>query len=164
MQQALTEVSNILWRERRLLELLVFKLEEEQLVLAAGRSRWLPHATREVETVLAQLKRLELERAIQVEHLAGVLGRAGNPSLRELATSAPAPWDNIFSEHRRALMELAAEIDGVAKANRDLLSRGQQATREALAAIGEIELDTYTPTGSSTGERTNTARLIDEAM
>ena len=38
---ALSDVSNILWRERQLLELLVFKLEEEQLVLAAGRSRWL---------------------------------------------------------------------------------------------------------------------------
>ena len=36
---ALSDVSNILWRERQLLELLVFKLEEEQLVLAAGRTR-----------------------------------------------------------------------------------------------------------------------------
>ena len=33
---SLSEVSNILWRERQLLELLVFKLEEEQLVLAVG--------------------------------------------------------------------------------------------------------------------------------
>ena len=41
---ALSDVSNILWRERQLLELLVFKLEEEQLVLAAGRTRWLAHA------------------------------------------------------------------------------------------------------------------------
>ena len=38
---SLSEVSNILWRERRLLELLVFKLEEEHLVLASGRTRWL---------------------------------------------------------------------------------------------------------------------------
>ena len=49
---SLTEVSSILWRERELLELLLFKLEEEQLLLAAGRSRWLGHATREVEMVL----------------------------------------------------------------------------------------------------------------
>jgi len=51
----LSEVSSILWRERQLLELLLFKLEEEQLLLAAGRTRWLPHATREVDRVLAQL-------------------------------------------------------------------------------------------------------------
>ena len=39
----LSDVSNILWRERQLLELLLFKLEEEQLVLASGRARWLSH-------------------------------------------------------------------------------------------------------------------------
>ena len=53
---ALSDVSNILWRERQLLELLVFKLEEEQLVLAAGRTRWLAHATREVENVLGEIQ------------------------------------------------------------------------------------------------------------
>ncbi|HEX4777551.1 MAG TPA: flagellar protein FlgN, partial [Acidimicrobiia bacterium] len=54
---SLSDVSNILWRERQLLELLLFKLEEEQMILAGGRTRWLPHATREVETVLGELKR-----------------------------------------------------------------------------------------------------------
>ena len=33
------DLSNLLWRERELLELLVFKLEEEQLLLVAGRAR-----------------------------------------------------------------------------------------------------------------------------
>ena len=63
---SLSEVSNILWRERQLLELLVFKLEEEQLVLASGRTRWLSHATHEVETILGEIKRVELERAMAV--------------------------------------------------------------------------------------------------
>ena len=58
---SLSEVSNILWRERQLLDLLVFKLEEEQLVLASGRTRWLSHATREVETILAEIKRVTPE-------------------------------------------------------------------------------------------------------
>jgi hypothetical protein len=71
---ALSDVSNILWRERQLLELLVFKLEEEQLVLAAGRSRWLAYATREVENVLAEIKRIELERAVQVADAGRELG------------------------------------------------------------------------------------------
>ena len=38
---ALAELSNVLWRERELLEMLLFKLESEQLVLAAGRTHWL---------------------------------------------------------------------------------------------------------------------------
>ena len=41
----------------------LFKLEEEQLVLAGGRTRWLAHATREVEMVLEQIRRTEVMRA-----------------------------------------------------------------------------------------------------
>src|SRR5947208_14865166 len=81
----LSEVSNILWRERQLLELLLFKLEEEQLVLASGRSRWLSHATREVEMVLAEIKQAELARSIEVDAAAAELGLEASPSLRGLA-------------------------------------------------------------------------------
>jgi len=45
---AASELSAQLWKERELLELLLFKLEEEQLLLIAGKSRWISHATREV--------------------------------------------------------------------------------------------------------------------
>lgn len=159
----LSEVSNILWRERQLLELLVFKLEEEQLVLASGRSRWLAHATREVETVLAEIKRVELDRAVQVQAAAAELRLSDAPSLRELCEAAPEPWNKIFEEHRRALLELAQEIDSVARANRDLLTRGQQAAREALGALSEMEIEAYTPTGAA-AERSAALRLIDEAI
>jgi hypothetical protein len=108
---SLSEVSNILWRERQLLELLVFKLEEEQLLLASGRTRWLSHATREVETVLAEIKRVELERAMAVVGASRELGLSDTPSLRELAAVAPVPWDGIFGEHRRALLTLAQEYE-----------------------------------------------------
>ena len=162
-QQQLAQVSNILWRERQLLELLTFKLEEEQLVLASGRTRWLSHATREVETVLGEIKRVELDRAVHVESLTRALGLTEAPSLRQLADSCPAPWNRIFDEHRNALLEAAHDIDAVAKSNRDLLSRGQTATREALAALGEIEIDAYTPTGAS-AERSLGMRLVDEAI
>jgi len=85
---SLTEVSSILWRERELLDLLLFKLEEESLLLAAGRSRWLGHATREVEMVLAEMKRAELGRAVEVEAVAVSLGLDPSASLRELAAHA----------------------------------------------------------------------------
>jgi hypothetical protein len=159
----LNDVSNILWQERQLLEMLVFKLEEEQLIMAAGRTRWLAHATREVEAVLAEIKRLELERSVEVEALAREMGMETAPSLRELATLVPTPWDKIFGEHRQALLETAQEIDSVASANRDLLTRGQQAAREALATIGQIEIDSYTPNGAPS-DRGMSLRLIDEAI
>jgi hypothetical protein len=159
----LSDVSNILWQERQLLELLVFKLEEEQLVLAAGRNRWLPHATREVETVLAQIKRVELDRAVTLSGVARELGLSDGPTLRELTEITTPPWNGIFAEHRRALLGLAQEIDSVAKANRDLLQRGQTATREALAAIGEIDIEAYTAAGTAT-DRSLALRLVDEAI
>ncbi len=43
---AASELSAQLWKERELLELLLFKLEEEQLLLIAGKSRWISHARR----------------------------------------------------------------------------------------------------------------------
>jgi hypothetical protein len=160
---ALNDVSNILWRERQLLEMLIFKLEEEQLVLAAGRTRWLSHATREVETVLEELKRAELDRAIEVESAAKELGLSTAPTLRELAELTPVPWNKIFEEHRRALLETAQEIESVARANHDLLSRGHQAAREALATVGQVEIDSYLPTGAAAAGSIG-LRLIDEAI
>src|SRR5262245_7400463 len=145
---SLSDVSNILWRERQLLELLVFKLEEEQLVLAAGRSRWLTHATREVENVLAEIKHVELERAVQVADAGRRLGLSGAPTLRELAALTAPPWDGIFAEHRRALLGLAQEIDAITKSNRELLQRAQRAAREAIAAMGEIDIDAYDARGA----------------
>jgi FlgN protein len=160
---ALSDVSNILWRERQLLELLVFKLEEEQLVLAAGRTRWLAHATREVENVIAEIKRIELERAMNVADAGRELGLSGSPTLRELAALTAPPWDGIFGEHRRALLTLAQEIDAITKSNRDLLQRGHQAAREAMAAIGEINIEAYDAHGTLP-DRSLALRIVDEAI
>ena len=120
---ALSDVSNILWRERWLLELLVFKLEVEQLVLAAGRARGLAYATREVESVLGETRHIGLERSVLVAGTARELGRSGSPTLRELAGFSPPPWDGIFAEHRSAMLTLAQEIDSVTKSNRALIRR-----------------------------------------
>ena len=131
---ALSEIYNILWRERQLLELIVFKLEEEHFVLASERSRWLLHATREVETVLAEIQHVELELAMAVAGSTGELGTPDAPSLRELAAIAPPPWDGIFAEHRHALLRLAHEIDAVTASNREMLQRGLLAAGEVLGA------------------------------
>jgi hypothetical protein len=158
----LTEVSNILWRERQLLELLLFKLEEEQLLLAAGRSRWLAHATREVETVLSEIKRVELTRAAEVEALAVSLGLAPTASLRELSEVAPAPWNAVLEDHREAFLTATQEITSLAKDNRELLSRGYQAARQVLTSLDDNRVETYSPAGLTTNR--TTTRLVDEAI
>ena len=160
---SLTEVSSILWRERELLDLLLFKLEEEQLLLAAGRTRWLAHATREVEMVLAEMRRAELGRAVEVEAVAASLGLPPGVSLRELAEVAPAPWGSILREHRNAFLKATEEISALAKHNKDLLAAGYHSARQSLLSLSEPEVTTYTPNGQSVHSARG-PRLLNEAI
>ncbi|RZS91398.1 FlgN protein [Motilibacter rhizosphaerae] len=159
---SLAGVSSTLWRERELLELLLFKLEEEQLVLASGRSRWLARSTKEVEMVLEEVRKAELLRAVQVDAAAAELGLPSGPSLRELAEAAPEPWRGLLLEHRQAFLTATAGIQAMADMNRELLTAGFRATREALLGFGD-GTETYTAAGApvSVGRYT---RLVDEAI
>jgi hypothetical protein len=160
---SLTEVSSILWRERELLELLVFKLEEEQLLLANGRARWLTHATREVEMVLGEIKRSELGRAVEVDAVASALGLPAGLSLRELAESVPAPWNDILRQHREAFLALTDEISTLARTNKELLGAGFRTARETLLSLGEQDVTTYTPDGQSVSKNRG-PRLLNQAI
>ena len=132
----LREVSDILWRERRLLELLQFKLTEEQLLVAAGRVRWLPSATREVELIMIELQRAELTRAVAVDELAIDLGLGPNASLGELAAAAPDPWNGVFDRHRHALDMAVQEVNDLADQSHRLLACKVDDIRAALEQVG----------------------------
>jgi flagellar FlgN protein len=147
----LADLSSILWREREILELLLFKLEEEQLILASGRGRWLAHATREVELVLEQVRGTEVVRAAEVEVIAAQLGLGPAASLAQVAAATSAPWSELLREHRDALLMLAAEVSGLAGANHDLLTAGQRAVRETM--VGAVE-----PSGRD-GAKVRTSQL-----
>ena len=158
----LSEVSNILWRERQLLELLLYKLEVEQLLLVNGRTRWLSAAAREIEDLLEAIKRAELARAMEVETLASDLGLPANASLRELADSAPAPWKHILEEHRTGFIASTQEIVALSDSNRELIVKGQRDVHEALNWLGESQDETYAADGNSV--RHTAARLIDRTL
>jgi hypothetical protein len=161
----LREVSAILWRERHLLELLLFKLDEEQLVLAAGRTRWLPRATREVEMVLEEIRQTELERAVEVSRVAIDLGLPSSASLRQLAEQAPEPWRGMLAEHRQAFLTLTDEITNLVQANRELLARGQKAVRDVLASIGDSRVEVSAGYGARPAViEPGRPFLIDEAL
>lgn len=156
---SLSDISNALLREQGLLEMLLFKLEEEHLILAAGRTRWLTFATREVEAVLAEIKRCELIRATLVAALAPSLGLGANPSLRELAEAAPEPWDFVLDQHRRSFLEIADDIGTQAHANKQLLNRGAAATRGLLERAARER----TP-GRGGARGSETSFLVDQAL
>jgi hypothetical protein len=135
----LADVSTILWRERQMLEQLLYKMGVEHLVLAAGETRWLPQATEEVELVLESIGRAELLRAMAVREVGEQLGLGGAPTLRELIPAAPPPWDAVLQEHRTAFMDLTAEIEEMARTNRELIQRGAAAVRALLDSLGALE-------------------------
>lgn len=155
-------LSLVLWRERELLEVLQYKLEVEQLILATGRSRWLMQAAREVENVLETIRETEVLRAVAADDAAATLGMTSNPSLSALADAAAEPWDTIFAEHRDAFIAVTREITELADINRDLVSAGYRSARETLLSLGD-SADGYTPDGSAMVEPTR-HRLVDRSL
>lgn len=153
---SLSDISSALMREQSLLEMLLFKLEEEHLLLAAGRTRWLAAATREIEAVLGEIRRCELVRATLVEAEAPKLGLGRNPSLRELAEYAPEPWDHVFGQHRASFLAIADEISAQANTNKQLVARGSAATRDLLERAAQER--------SATSRSGKTAFLVDQSL
>lgn len=160
---SLTDVSNILRRELELLELLLLKLQQQQLLLASGRTRWLPHATRAVEMVLREVRRAELVRAVEVDAVAVSLGVPSGVSLRELAEVALPPWGGILLEHRNAFLAVTDEISVLVRADKALPAAGRRTARESLTAHAEPE-DATRSSGGQSVPRSRGLRLLDEVI
>ena len=159
---AMEKLSLVLWRERELLEELHYRLEVEQLVLASGRSRWLAHATRDIDALLATVRETEMLRAVAADEAAAASGMSSNPSLAALAEAADEPWTTIFTEHREAFVSLTNDITTLADSNRHLISAGYRSARETLMSLGE-SVDGYAADGSATAEPLRN-RLVDRSL
>lgn len=157
------ELSALLWRERELLELLTFKLEEEQLLLTAGKTRWLQHATREVEQVMERLRTAGLARTVEVSTLASRWGTDEDATLRDLVANAPdGAWSDIFAAHLQAMSELTAEIRQLRDVNEQFLRTATRSTQETAAGMG-AEAGTYDAHGLS-GTAGSPARVFDTIL
>ncbi len=146
------DLSSVLWRERDLLELLLFKLEVEQLVLTSGRTHWLAIAAKEVEGVLQDIRDIELLRAMAVDTLAAELGLEPNASLNEIAFASEEPWRAIWLDHREAFTTVATQISEMSQSNRVLLTAGYQAAQATLLSMTE-KAATYGADGSMGADR-----------
>lgn len=133
---SLPDLAAVLWRQREMLEDLIYRLECEQLLLAAGRTRWLARATAEVEAMLGELRVLELQRASASDLACHEVGLPAGATLEELAAAAQPPWSAVLVEHRNALLTLTGELSALAETNRHLMTAGFEAVESALARIG----------------------------
>jgi len=157
------KLSQILWRERELLDSLLFHLEVERLVLMAGRTRWLVRTADDVERVLQSLRETELLRSIASDEAAALLGLGHSTSLRSLAESLHEPWQSIMTDHRDAFLLVSREIAALAESNRELLTLGLRSARETLMGLGEEGVQGYRPDGAAVLDR-SPRRLVDRSL
>ena len=156
------KLSQILWRERDLLDTLLFKLEMERLVLGSGRTRWLARAAREVEMILELLRETEILRAVAADEAASSIGLTSNPSLRALAEAVDEPWRTILLEHREAFEVVSREVTALAETNRELLTSGLRSARETLLSL-EQQAEGYRPDGAAVVAQ-SAQRLVDRSL
>jgi flagellar biosynthesis/type III secretory pathway chaperone len=157
-------LSTLLWREQELLDLLLFKAEEKQYLILTGKTRWLARIAHEIEVVLDQLRTLEVERAAATEAIAVRLGVGANPSLRQLADAAPAPWNDLLAKHHEALLVLVTDLRSLSDANRELIEGGLAAIGDALLQVKAPSAGTYGNTGRNTDDGSHRAVTLDGAL
>jgi hypothetical protein len=161
----LTTLSGVLWFEREQLENLLFRLESQRLLAAAGGFEWLLRASEEVEAALTGVSEAELRRAVEFDTVAHQLGLAPGPSLLTIAAAADEPWRQLLTEHQRAFSTLAARIQQVADASRGLVESAQAVTDSVIAGLRGVDADdapTYTDTRRSRHPRTRSTLLDAE--
>ena len=130
------ELATLLRRERWLIGLLLFRLTETRHMLAARETRFLGWAVAETEQAVERVREAELFRATAVARLASELDVPEEElTLGALAEHSPEPFRQIFAEHRRAFLELTAEIHDVTQANRKLASRGISGLTDLLSLL-----------------------------
>ena len=126
MSTALAPVDSLLWRERALLQRLLYQLSAQELVISAGRVEWLRDSDLEIRALVRELELHELGRAAEADALAIRYGLPPSAPLRQIIAAVPEPWSSIMADHLHTLRELQDAVERTADGNAALL----RATRE----------------------------------
>jgi hypothetical protein len=160
LAETFSAVASLLWNEREALELVHYKLVQEQLLLQAGESRWLAKADAEVAEAIRRMRMSEVLRAAEMERILTDLGLPATATLADLAEVAPEPWGMVLTEHRAALRAIVAEVDAAGHNVRVLLNAGANAIRETLDLLTQ-SVSTYNASGAEV-ERDYGSLFLDE--
>lgn len=153
------DLSHQLWTMRELLEQLVYKLEVQGLLLAAGRARWIPYVTAELEAIIEAIGEIEVSRAAASARLARQHRQPQNASLAELVEHVAPPWNGLLQQHRLHLLSLQSEIEEISRTNSEMARRSLMRSREIIASLGEQSVDVYDPRGLTTPLSVSALRL-----
>lgn len=148
-----------LFEESEALEHLAFKLEQEQLVLVAGKPRLLARNNAEFEAAVQALAAVSRRREQLVADAAAELGRPPSTTLSTLADAAADEDERrVLSERREVMRTQVARITDLCAKNRALLARNLAATTDALALLGDSP--SYTAMATTT-VGTRRSRMLD---
>jgi len=129
-------LADTLWQERRMVELLLYRMTTAKLLLAADDHRFVATAIDEIEHVLHDLRAAEEGRLAALVHVARLAGVAVEElTLSEVARRSPAPLRDVFLDHLDAFQAMTAEIEQVADTNRHLTSSALGRVRQSLDAL-----------------------------
>lgn len=158
---ALSGLSAGLWRIQELLEVLTYKLEVQHVLIETGRTRWMGRSTAEIEAVIAEMREVELMRAVDAAPVCEALGLAPDTPLSEIAGAAPAPWDQVLHEHRASLTAATSELSRMSRSNSDMLEASYRAVQETLEHFNHTSQGaTYTASGTRESRRSH--NLFDQ--
>ncbi len=161
---ATEDLSHELWTMRELLEQLVFKLEVQGLLLGAGRARWMPFISAEIEAIIDAIADVDRSRAEASARVTASRGLPAGTSLNQIIDHLGAPWASLLGQHRLHLLSLQAEIEELSRSNHELARRGVHRTREMLASLGEHGVDVYDPHGLASSLSPAAALRLDRTV
>lgn len=143
-------LSHELFRQRGILENLLYKFTTQRLLITNGESRWLGRCTAEIEVLSKQLATNMLTVDVLSLSLARTWGAPCEqaPTLRELVEAAPAegPWKLALADHHRAISSLTEQIKSVSAENSQFVRAAQISLQDAGQSGSAV---TYTATGTA---------------
>lgn len=168
-QQLLGELNPLLWRQRDVLNDVVYRLEVQQLLLVDGRERWVDRAVQDLERSLARVERYQRMQRDLLQELSAYLPVDADSTLSQVAAVVPTPWDGILEEQQSALLVLITEIEAASRDNVGLVRRGLAEVGEVMERLGRPgnpaqRADTYGPTGLRGPRRPVDAMLLDRQV
>ena len=112
------ELSAFLWRERRQLELLLFRLETQLCCLNSDDLQWLTFTAADLESAIETLRVETLGLQVEAAAVAAAWGAPSDATLPALAASAPAGiWSDLLQEHGSEMAGLVGRIRSARDAN-----------------------------------------------
>lgn len=134
-ESPLGDLTRVLWQLRRLLERLQYHLRVQELVVGSGDDELLRHAVDDVQHTLETIAEVEAGRRELTTEIGMSMGIGGDPSLQDLISRAPEPYDEILTEHRDSYLAIVADVTTTSLNGRDQLERGMRLTRQMVSLV-----------------------------